>query len=216
MRLDEKYAPKDWPDVIGQDKAIELIKRIAEIGGRAFWITGASGTGKSTIARIMAGQIADLRFSTYETTGRELTPSVLSDLYDKWRQGRSLLGSGWALIVNEAHGMSKPVIEKFLDLLEKLNPYTVIIFTTTSDGNDLFEEKLDSSPFASRCLAIRLAQRNLCIPFAAKAKLVAQAENLDGQPIESYVNLVKKCGNNLRQVYREIESGRMLQTANKE
>ncbi|UCE66766.1 MAG: AAA family ATPase [Candidatus Zixiibacteriota bacterium] len=212
MRLDEKYRPKDFDSVIGQDKIVSLLKVMAEkndFGGRSFWITGNSGTGKSTIAMLIAACLAS-KFTTFETTGRELTVSDLKRYSDFWRS-KAITGDGWALIVNESHGLSRPVIEVLLNTLEKLPDHVVIIFTTTNDGNDLFEEQLDSGPFASRCISLRLASRNLCEPFAARAKEIAQLEGLDGKPIEEYVKLMKQCRNNLRQAYREIESGAMLE-----
>ena len=211
MRIDEKYRPKTFGDVIGQEKIISLLKVIAEkndFGGRAFWITGNSGTGKSAIAALIAACLAS-KFTTFETTGRELAITDLRNYSDYWRS-KAITGDGWALIVNESHGLSKPVIEVLLNVLEKLPDHVVILFTTTNDGNDLFEEQLDSSPFASRCISLRLTSRNLCEPFAARAKQVAQLENLDGKPIEEYVKLMKQCRNNLRQAYREIEVGAML------
>jgi replication-associated recombination protein RarA len=179
MRIDEKYRPQTFDDVIGQDKIVSLLKVIAEkddFGGRAFWITGNSGTGKSSIATLIAACLAS-NFTTFETTGRELTVSDLKRYSDYWRS-KAITGDGWALIVNESHGLSRPVIEVLLNLLEKLPYHVVIIFTTTNDGHDLFEEQLDSGPFASRCISLRLTGRNLCERFANKAKEVAELAGL--------------------------------------
>ena len=62
MRLYEKYRPTSLGDVLGQDKAVQCLRRMVEangIAGRAFWISGATGVGKTTIARIIAKTIAD-------------------------------------------------------------------------------------------------------------------------------------------------------------
>ncbi len=61
MKLFETHRPKTLDAVLGQDKAIKTIQRVFErgIGGRALWISGASGTGKTTLARLIADHIAD-------------------------------------------------------------------------------------------------------------------------------------------------------------
>ena len=48
MNLYEKYRPKQWDDVIGQDKIVAQIQQLRRRGlaGRAYWISGQSGTGK--------------------------------------------------------------------------------------------------------------------------------------------------------------------------
>ena len=61
MQLHEQYRPTTWGGVVGQDEAVKRFRTIAKrgVGGRAFWIAGPSGTGKTTIARLIAAEIAD-------------------------------------------------------------------------------------------------------------------------------------------------------------
>ena len=55
MQLALKHRPSSWAEVVGQDKAVEKLRALARsgrgLGGRAYWITGASGTGKGKPAR---------------------------------------------------------------------------------------------------------------------------------------------------------------------
>src|SRR5438445_10429044 len=58
--LAEECRPGTWADVVGQDKAVSRIRALAKRGlaGRAYWLSGQSGTGKTTIARLIAGEVA--------------------------------------------------------------------------------------------------------------------------------------------------------------
>ncbi len=62
LPLFEQYRPKRIEDVVGQDEAVKTLQFIAKRGfvGRVFWITGKSGTGKTTLARIMSDQFRNV------------------------------------------------------------------------------------------------------------------------------------------------------------
>jgi len=50
MQLTEQYRPTMWSEVVGQDKIVSRIQALAKRGltGRAYWLSGQSGTGKTT------------------------------------------------------------------------------------------------------------------------------------------------------------------------
>ncbi len=60
MQLHEQHRPSCWSEVIGQDKVVKRIDALRKRGltGRACWLSGQSGTGKTTIARLIAQEVA--------------------------------------------------------------------------------------------------------------------------------------------------------------
>jgi replication-associated recombination protein RarA len=212
MNLYERYRPQTFEQVLGQDKAIRQIRLAGRtgFGGKAFWVSGPSGTGKTTLARIIARQIADdFCIEEYDSADK-LTAEELRKIDNEigmygWGRG------GRAIIVNESHGLRAPIVRQLLGLLERIPAHVVIIFTTATDGLALFEDcQTDASPLLSRCIEIRLTSQGLCKLFAARCKEIAEREGLDGQPIAKYEQLTRDCANNARRMLMAVESGQMI------
>jgi replication-associated recombination protein RarA len=116
--LTEQYRPKTWSEVIGQEKIVQRIQALTKRGlaGRAYWISGGRGQGKTTIGRLIAAEVAD-EICIQEVDASALTVAQLRDLE------RDMQVRGWgekggrAYVVNEAHGLRKTKIR-----FEKMRP----------------------------------------------------------------------------------------------
>ncbi len=208
--LHEEYRPKTWAEVIGQPKLLAQIDRLRPRGltGRAFWIAGPSGSGKTTIARLLAGEVADPCL-TDEIDGTSVSAGWL-DQIDREQRGRPLFGSAYAWIVNEAHRIRSDLITRLLVMLDPVPGHAIYVFTTTSEAQqELWDRKLDSAPFLSRCVPFKTAPSR--VEFATRAKQIAEAEGLDGKPLDDYLILARECDGNFRAMLQAIENGRMVE-----
>jgi DNA polymerase III gamma/tau subunit len=214
MQLTEKYRPRDWRGIVGQDKAIARLEHLARSGGfagRAVWISGRSGSGKTTAALVAAATVAD-EWHTHTSTGRSLTLSLLREWID-W----SRFAAPRAFIVNEAHGLSAPVIEELLDCLEPIPPHVAWFFTTTKAGQEsLFGDQIDAHPLLSRCALVAFSDQPGAQRVAEYLRGIAQAEGLDGRPVAQYVRLFNRNKGNIRACLQEIEAGGMMPGADAE
>jgi len=200
--LYEKYRPKRLSQVVGQAKAVEIIdsKRGTHgLGGQAFWISGKSGQGKSTIAGCIARELADdwgiIRFDAGWLTQADLQ-RIKSEMHT-YSFGNGKYGR--AYIIEEAHGLKAAIVRAFLCFTEPVPPHVAFIFTTTNEGQTLFEDNhTDARPLWSRCTRIKLTSQGFAKPAAKLLRGIARREGCNGEPLSYYVRILNENQGNLR------------------
>ena len=212
--LYEEHRPGCWDELVGQEKLVKRMDVLRRRGlvGRVFWLTGTSGTGKTTAARLIAGEIAD-PYAVVEVDAQDLKLDVVRE-FEEMCRFRPLGKGCHVFIVNEAHGLSSKVVSRLQTVLEQDNVQrtSTWIFTTTLAGHKrLFDGVMDACTFMSRAIELELEHgEDVVLAFALRARSIAQGEGLDGKPIGDYVNLVRDCGCNLRKALQRIEAGEMV------
>lgn len=212
MQLCEEYRPREWCDLIGQDKTVRKVSALRRrgLGGRAYWISGASGIGKTSLAYLIARELAD-DMNIQELDASSLTPARLRDIEaDTFTLGLGAR-SGRVYMVNEAHGLRRDTVRQLLITLERIPAHVAWIFTTTRDGQlSLLADKEDAGPLLSRCVDLPLTNQGLRQVFAKRVREIAQAEDLDGQDFNRYLRLAKDTHNNMRAMLQAVEAGDLL------
>jgi DNA polymerase-3 subunit gamma/tau len=133
IALYRKYRPHSFKDVIGQDHVVKALEGALKEGNiaHAYLFFGSRGTGKTSIARIFAGELGAKEIDIHEIdaatyTGvdniRALREEALTMPFESPKK---------VYIVDEVHMLSKGAFNAFLKLLEEPPAHVVFILATT-------------------------------------------------------------------------------------
>lgn len=209
--LYQTYRPRQFTDFVGHRAAVRAIQclMLRGLGGRAFWISGPSGIGKTTLAYLLAAEVAD-PINWEEIDAGQCMPRDVDELERRLRSRALGEKLGRAVLVNESHGLRQDAIRKLLVVLERIPRHVTWIFTTTDAGNRrLFRE--DAHPLLSRCMQIELTVDGYKNEMVQRAKEIAEREGLGSCPLGDYYALAERSEWNFREVLNQIELGAMLE-----
>ena len=116
MQLFEKYKPKSWDELVGHKqvvRTIQLHKERGTLGGRAIYISGPSGSGKSSIAWLIACEMAE-PWNIKVMDAGPLTGNRVLELEDSLSTYGMGEKNGRVVIINEAHALRGEAIRQML------------------------------------------------------------------------------------------------------
>lgn len=170
MSFYNKYRPHQFSDVLGQEQVVTILKNQALTGQyhHSYLFFGASGSGKTSVARILASCLNCINLDgTGEPCGEcdncrtihgghnwdviEMDCARFRGVDDVkdlcYRANFAPLGKRKVYILDEVHALSQDAFNTLLRLLEEPPPHVIIIMATTH-----FEKLPDT--LTSRCMLL--------------------------------------------------------------
>lgn len=133
IALYRKYRPESWKDVLGQEHIVKVLQGAIKLGNisHSYLFIGSRGTGKTTVARIIAHELGTSDNDIFEIDAasnrgidnmRELRENIATSPFDSKYK---------IYIIDEAHMLTKEAWNAFLKTLEEPPAHVIFILATT-------------------------------------------------------------------------------------
>lgn len=133
MSLATIYRPKTFSEVCSQKSIVNILQKQIELKSfkNAYIFYGASGCGKTTLARIFANEInnnlgSPIEIDAASNNGVDNVKQIISLATE-----RSIDSEYKIYIIDEAHSLTTQAWQAFLKCIEEPPKYTIFIFCTT-------------------------------------------------------------------------------------
>lgn len=183
MVLYRKYRPQSFKDVLGQEQVVMALRGALKLGrvSHAYLFAGSRGTGKTSVARILAREIGTTAADLYEIDAASNRGIDDIRLLREGVAAAPFTSRYKVYIVDEAHMLTKEAFNALLKTLEEPPAHVVFILATTEF------EKLPET-IVSRCelhsfkkpsqailkeVTLRIAKKEGCAIEPAAAELIA-------------------------------------------
>ena len=227
MSFYQKYRPHQFADILGQDEVTQVLKNQARTGEyhHAYLFFGASGTGKTSTARILAMSLnchspngdgepcgkcqsceaikAGSHWDVLEFDGARFRG--IEDVKELcYRAYLSPVGKRKVYIIDECHQLTEQAQNAMLKLLEEPPPHLVVILCTSAvdQGGRLRLDKILET-IASRCQLYPFTKLK---PEQVKQKLEMICQSIGITPDPRHIQfIVEKAGGNMRSAENTLE-----------
>jgi len=198
MSLYLDYRPQEWDEIVGNKETVQAIENMLKKGNppHSYLLTGGTGCGKTTVARILATKLG-----CTEANFREVTPRKIDEI-------RSIIGSSkykpmdgsdccvWYL--DEIHLAGKDAQDTLLKILEDTPNHVYFILSTTDP------QKL-AGPVKGRCMTFDMKVLSDKEMLKLLAKIVkAEGEKLDRVVYEQIIDDAQGHPRNAIQVLEKV------------